>query len=60
MMMHEAAQLAREANAKALWLTHYSPATREVEQYEPALRDIFQGTTAAADGQSVTLRFENE
>ena len=60
MMMHEAAQIAREANAKALWLTHYSPATPDPAEYEPMLREIFPETVIAADGQSATLAFTKD
>ena len=60
MMMREAALLAREANTKALWLTHYSPATPEPEQYADMLREIFPGTVVCADGQTTTLVFDKK
>ena len=59
MMMHEAAQIARRTNAKALWLTHYSPATPEPEQYVDALREIFPHTVICEDGQSASLLFDH-
>lgn len=60
MMMLEAAQLARQANAQALWLTHYSPATPEPELYADMLRGIFPGTVVSADGQTATLVFDKK
>ena len=59
MMMQEAAQLAKETGAKELWLTHYSPATPEPEQYEAQLREIFPQTVVSQDGRMTTLRFED-
>ena len=60
MMMHEAARLAREADARALWLTHYSPAMPEPEQYADMLREAFPGTVIADDGQTTTLLFDRK
>lgn len=57
MMMQEAAQLAREAEAKELWLTHFSPATHHPEEFEEQLREIFLQTVIGADGMSQTLHF---
>ena len=59
MMMQEAATLAAKANAKELWLTHYSPANPEPEQFEGVLKEIFENTVIAKDGQTVTLQFRN-
>lgn len=59
MMMQEAAALAANGNARELWLTHYSPATPEPELFEAELKDIFENTVIAKDGQSVTLQFRD-
>ena len=59
MMMQEAAQIAAKANAKELWLTHYSPATPEPELFEAELKGIFEKTIIAEDGQSMTLKFRD-
>lgn len=59
MMMQEAAQIAAKANAKELWLTHYSPATPESELFEAELKGIFEKTIIAEDGQSMTLKFRD-
>lgn len=57
MMMQEAATLAGKTNARELWLTHYSPANPEPEQFEAELKQTFENTIIAKDGQSVTLQF---
>lgn len=59
MMMQEAAQIAARTNARELWLTHYSPATPEPEQFETELKGIFENTVIAKDGQTVTLQFRD-
>lgn len=59
MMMQEAAQIAAKVGARELWLTHYSPATPEPEQFEAELKEIFENTVIAKDGQSVTLQFRD-
>lgn len=59
MMMQEAAQIAARTNTRELWLTHYSPATPEPEQFETELKGIFENTVIAKDGQTVTLQFRD-
>jgi ribonuclease Z len=59
MMFHEAAAIAREANVKALWLTHYSPSLEEPEQYIENARKIFENTTACRDGERTMICFED-
>lgn len=59
MMMSEAAAIAREAKAKELWLTHYSPATPEPEIYRDTVQEVFANTVIAVDGQSKTLLFQD-
>lgn len=58
MMMQEAASIARNAKAKALWLTHFSPATPEPELFAEELHAIFENTVIGTDGMTETLRFE--
>ena len=60
MTMHEAARLARDANTKEMWLTHYSPSLAWPEDYMNEVRKIFPRAVAAKDGQSLTLQFEDE
>jgi len=59
MMMQEAAQIAAKTNARELWLTHYSPANPEPEQFDAELKSIFENTVIAGDGQSMTLQFRD-
>ena len=59
MMMDEAARLAREANAKRLWLTHYSPAMPDAEIYLDGVREIFPNAESGFDGLNACIRFED-
>ena len=60
MMFNEAAQLAKAAEVKELWLTHYSPALVRPEPYMDEVRKIFPAAYAGKDGKSVELKFEDE
>ena len=60
MTMQEAAHLAKEAEVKELWLTHYSPSMVRPELYMDEIREIFPAVIAARDGRTVELRFEDE
>jgi len=55
MLFSDSARLARDANAKRLWLTHYSPALTDPEAYLENARSIFPDTLAATDGMRITL-----
>ena len=57
MMMQEAASLAKEAMAKELWLTHYSPSVVNPNDYKEELREIFENIVISKDGQSKTINF---
>ncbi len=59
MMMQEAAQIAKEANAKELWLTHYSPAMNWPDNYRDVVKGIFKDAHISKDGRSTTLNFED-
>ncbi|MBP5250591.1 MAG: ribonuclease Z [Lachnospiraceae bacterium] len=60
MMMTEAAELAEKAEVRELWLTHYSPSLNRPKDYLPLVTKIFPNTVCAKDGQSVSLRFEED
>ncbi|MBO5565311.1 MAG: ribonuclease Z [Lachnospiraceae bacterium] len=60
MTFAEAAQLAKEAEVREMWLTHYSPSLVKPDPFLPEVRTIFENTKAGKDGKSVTLRFEEE
>lgn len=58
MTFYEAAELAKKAQVKEMWLTHYSPSLIRPEEYMPEVRKIFPNAIAARDGRSVDLVFE--
>lgn len=58
MTFREAALLAREAQVKEMWLTHYSPSLVRPEEALPEAAKIFPNTIAARDRQSTELQFE--
>ncbi len=60
MMMTEAAELAKAAEVKELWLTHYSPSMVAPKKYLHEVKAIFPNAHAARDGRTLTLRFEEE
>ena len=57
MTFYEAAELARDAKVKELWLTHYSPSLTRPEEYMNDVREIFSEAVAAKDGRSMELVF---
>lgn len=58
MTFYEAAQLAKEANVKEMWLTHYSPSLNHPEEFMEDVCAIFPNSIAAKDKRSVELVFE--
>ncbi|MDD6056733.1 MAG: ribonuclease Z [Clostridiales bacterium] len=58
MTFYEAAELARRARVKELWLTHFSPSLIRAEGYLPKVREIFANASLGKDGRSVELLFE--
>lgn len=60
MTFYEAAEIAKKANVKELWLTHYSPSTMWPDEFMKDVRKIFENAYAAKDGQTVELKFEEE
>lgn len=59
MTMYEAAKMARSAEVKEMWLTHYSPSFVKPEEYMNEVKKIFPASVAAKDGRSVDLMFED-
>ena len=55
MLMQDACRIAKEANAKRLWLTHYSPAEKDPSVYAEELRKIFPDAVVTEDGAKITL-----
>lgn len=60
MTFYEAARLAKAAEVKELWLTHYSPSLTRPEEYMDEVRKIFPMAKAGKDRKSVELDFEKE
>lgn len=60
MMIREAAQIAKEADVKELWLTHYSPSLVRPEDYLEETRKVFPNTIPGKDGLSTELDFEED
>lgn len=60
MTFREAALLAKEAQPKEMWLTHYSPSLSRPEDYIEEARKIFPQTIAARDQRTVELDFQEE
>ena len=57
MLMQDAAVIAAAAEAKLLWLTHFSPANPDPAQYLTELQQIFPATVVSKDGERVELKF---
>lgn len=60
MTFYEAAEMARRAQVKELWLTHFSPSLVRAEVYMPEVRKIFPASFAGKDGKTAELVFEEE
>ena len=58
MIFSEAAEVAREAKVKELWLTHFSPAMADPHNYLNQATDIFPNTKIGKDRMAKTLRFD--
>lgn len=56
----EAAELARKANPKELWLTHYSPSLVRPEEFMKEVRDIFPNSIPGKDGMTIELVYEED
>ena len=54
----QSARLAKEAGAKRLWLTHFSPAMQNPEEYLENVRMIFPNTEVGKDGIKIELEGE--
>ena len=60
MIFEEAAAIARDAGAKELWLTHYSPALPDPETYLEAARAVFPNTQCGVCGMRTQLRYPED
>ena len=60
MTFYEAAAMAKEANVRELWLTHYSPSLVRPQDYTKQVQEIFPNTVVPKDRWTTTLLFEEE
>ena len=60
MMFGEAAEMAKRAGVKELWLTHYSPSLVNPKEFLEETRKIFAGTRTGKDGKTVELNYEEQ
>lgn len=60
MTFYEAAEMAKRANVREMWLTHFSPSLVRGEDYMPEVRSIFENSHLGKDGKSVELLFEDD
>ena len=60
MTFYEAARLAKEADPKQMWLTHYSPSLTRPEEFMDKVKEIFPRAKAARDGWTAELEFDEE
>ena len=60
MTFYEAAQLAKRAQPKQLWLTHYSPSLVRAEEFMTQVRKIFPEAYAGKDGKTAELSYDED
>lgn len=60
MTFYEAAKIAKEAEVKELWLTHFSPSLVRPDLYLKPTQEIFSHTKLGKDKKSIVLEFDKE
>ena len=60
MTFYEAAELAKKAKVKELWLTHFSPSLIRAEEFMNDVRKIFPNSYAGKDGKTAELSFDED
>lgn len=58
MTFYEAANIAKEADVKELWLTHFSPSLVRPDLYLKPAQEIFSHTKLGKDKKSIVLEFD--
>lgn len=58
MTFSEAATIAKKANVNELWLTHYSPALQEPEEFLEFATNIFENTQVGFDRKTKSLMWQ--
>ena len=56
----EAAHVAKDAQVKEMWLTHYSPSLLHPEEYMKSVKKVFDKAYPGKDGKSITLEFAED
>lgn len=59
MTFEEAGNIAKIAQPKEMWLTHYSPSLVKPKEYLKDVTDIFPNTKLGKDGKTIVLDFED-
>jgi len=59
MLFSEAATIAKKANVKELWLTHYSPSLTDPSQFLHVAQNIFSNSHIGYDHKTTTLKYIN-
>ncbi len=60
MTFKEAAQIAKQANVREMWLTHFSPSLVRPIDYIDSIRKIYANASLGSDGRTAELLFEDE
>lgn len=60
MTFYEAAELAKKAKVKEMWLTHFSPSLIRAEEFMNDVRKIFPDSYAGKDGKTAELSFDED
>ncbi|MDD6037230.1 MAG: ribonuclease Z [bacterium] len=60
MTFYEAAKIAKSAQVKELWLTHFSPSLVHAENYMKDVCAIFPQASLGKDGRTVELKYEED
>lgn len=60
MTFYEAAEIAKKAEVKELWLTHFSPSLVRGDSYMPQVKKIFDAASLGTDGRTAELDFKEE
>lgn len=60
MTFAEAARIARTAQPREMWLTHFSPSLNHPEEYIDEVRRVFPNAHVGKDGKSVELKFDED
>jgi len=59
MVFSEAAKIAKEADVKELWLTHFSPSLNDPEHFIKNATDIFSNTKVGYDNMTTNILFKD-